>query len=129
MKNFKKRFLQPYLRLHSVLVSRLHKPAQLNIRLIVARHSSLSPSATPRLKPKLLSLILTPLNLCMWVWSLLFQQYMKGFKNFGYGIQAGISADYKMFILSASYQRAFSKIFDKTKAYEQNILISLGYRF
>ena len=97
MKNFKKRFLQPYLWLHSVLVSRLHKPAQLNIRLIMTRHSSLSPSATPRLKPKLLSLILTPLNLCMWVWSLLFQQYMKGFKNFGYGIQAGISADYKMF--------------------------------
>lgn len=54
---------------------------------------------------------------------------MKGFKNFGYGIQAGISADYKKFILSASYQRAFSKIFDKTKSYEQNILISLGYRF
>lgn len=54
---------------------------------------------------------------------------MKGFKNFGYGIHAGISADYKQFILSASYQRAFSKVFDDAKAYEQNILISLGYRF
>ena len=54
---------------------------------------------------------------------------MNGFKNFGYGIHAGISANYKQFILSASYQRAFSKVFDDNKAYEQNILISLGYRF
>lgn len=54
---------------------------------------------------------------------------MDGFNNFGYGIHAGISADYKQFILSASYQRAFSKVFDDAKAYEQNILISLGYRF
>lgn len=54
---------------------------------------------------------------------------MYGFKNFGYGIHAGISADYKRYILSASYQRAFSKVFDNAKAYEQNILISLGYRF
>lgn len=54
---------------------------------------------------------------------------MNDFKNFGYGIHAGISADYKQFILSASYQRAFSKVFDDAKAYEQNILISLGYRF
>lgn len=52
-----------------------------------------------------------------------------GFKNFGYGIHAGISADYKQLILSASYQRAFSKVFENKKAYEQNILISLGYRF
>lgn len=54
---------------------------------------------------------------------------MNGFKNFGYGIHAGISADYKQFIFSASYQRAFSKVFDDAKAFEQNILISLGYRF
>lgn len=54
---------------------------------------------------------------------------MTGFKNFGYGIHAGINADYKQFILSASYQRGFSKVFDDAKAYEQNILISLGYRF
>ncbi len=54
---------------------------------------------------------------------------IKGFKNFGYGIHAGISADYKQFIISASYQRAFSKVFDNDKSYEQNILISLGYRF
>ena len=54
---------------------------------------------------------------------------MNGFKNFGYGIHAGISADYKQFIFSASYQRAFSKVFDDAKAYEQNILISFGYRF
>lgn len=54
---------------------------------------------------------------------------MDGFNNFGYGIHAGISTDYKQFILSASYQRAFSKVFNKDKAYEQNILISLGYRF
>lgn len=54
---------------------------------------------------------------------------MDGFKNFGYGIHAGVSADYKQFVLSASYQHGFSKVFDKAKAYEQNILISLGYRF
>lgn len=54
---------------------------------------------------------------------------MKGFKNFGYGIHAGISADYKQFILSVSYQRAFSKVFNDEKAYEQNTIISLGYRF
>lgn len=50
-----------------------------------------------------------------------------GFKNFGYGLHAGISADYKQFILSASYQHAFSEIVDGAK--EQNILVSLGYRF
>lgn len=54
---------------------------------------------------------------------------MNGFNNFGYGIHAGISADYKQFILSVSYQRAFSKILDDNKAFEQNILISFGYRF
>lgn len=52
-----------------------------------------------------------------------------GFKNFSYGIQAGVGADYKQFIVSASYQRGLSKIFDKAKAYEQNILISVGYKF
>lgn len=54
---------------------------------------------------------------------------INGFKNFGYGIHADISVDYKQFILSASYQHAFSKVFNDAKAYEQNILISLGYRF
>lgn len=54
---------------------------------------------------------------------------MNGFKNFGYGIHAGISIDYKHFILSASCQRAFSKVFDEVKAYEKNILISIGCRF
>lgn len=54
---------------------------------------------------------------------------MNGFKNFGYGVHAGISTNYKQFILSASYQRAFSKVFDDAKSYEQNILVSIGYRF
>lgn len=53
---------------------------------------------------------------------------MEGFKHFGCGIHASISADYRRFIISASYQRAFTKVFDDAKAYEQNILISLGYR-
>lgn len=53
---------------------------------------------------------------------------MDGFKNFGYGIHVGVSTDYKHFVLSASYQRAFSKTFDDAKSYEQNILISIGYR-
>lgn len=52
---------------------------------------------------------------------------MNGFKNFGYGIYAGISTEHKQFILSVSYQRAFSKIFDEAKSYEQNFLISIGY--
>lgn len=54
---------------------------------------------------------------------------MNGFKNFGYGVQAGISVDYKKYILSAYYQRGLSKVFDENKAYEQNILVSIGYRF
>lgn len=54
---------------------------------------------------------------------------MDGFNRFGCGIHAGISADYKRFILSASYQRAFTKVFGDNDAYEQNILISVGYRF
>lgn len=54
---------------------------------------------------------------------------MKGFKHFGCGIHAGISVDYKYLVLSASYQRGFSKVFDKAKKYEQNILLSIGYKF
>ena len=54
---------------------------------------------------------------------------MKGFKRMGYGVYAGISADYKSLVLSASYQRGLSKVFDKSKEYEQNILLSIGYRF
>lgn len=51
-----------------------------------------------------------------------------GFKNFGCGIHTGVSVDYKHYILSAYYQRAFTKL-DKSKTYEQNILLSIGYRF
>lgn len=54
---------------------------------------------------------------------------MKGFKHFGCGIHAGISVNYKYLVLSASYQRGFSKVFDKAKKYEQNILLSIGYKF
>lgn len=54
---------------------------------------------------------------------------MDGFKNFGYGVHAGLSIDYKNYILSAYYQRGLSKVFDENKAYEQNILVSVGYRF
>lgn len=54
---------------------------------------------------------------------------MKKFKRFGYGIHAGISAEYKRLILAVAYQHAFSKVFDKNKEYEQNVLISLGYSF
>lgn len=52
-----------------------------------------------------------------------------GFNHFGYGIHTGISANYKCLVVSASYQRAFSKIIDKQKSYEQNILLSIGYKF
>lgn len=54
---------------------------------------------------------------------------MDSFKNFGYGIHAGISVNYKKLFLSSSYQRAFSKVFDDKKSYEQNILISFGFKF
>ncbi len=54
---------------------------------------------------------------------------MDGFNRFGYGIHAGIGMDFKRFIFNASYQRAFSKICDDKKIYEQNFLISIGYKF
>ena len=54
---------------------------------------------------------------------------MSGFKNFGYGLHAGLSVEYNRYTLSASYQRGFSKVFDKAKTYEQNFLVSVGYKF
>lgn len=54
---------------------------------------------------------------------------MKNFKSFGCGIHAGVSVNIKKVVLTASYQRGLSKVFDKDKSYEQNVLISLGYKF
>ncbi len=52
-----------------------------------------------------------------------------GFKNLVFGIQAGVGTDYKRYILQAYYQRGLTKNVGKTKMYEQNILVSIGYRF
>lgn len=54
---------------------------------------------------------------------------MSDFKKFGYGVTAAVSADFEQLVLTLSYQRAFSKVFGDAKKYEQNFLISLGYRF
>lgn len=51
-----------------------------------------------------------------------------GFKNFGVGIGIGLSYDYSDFTVSATYQRGLTKIFDEGKIYEQNILVTIGYR-
>lgn len=54
---------------------------------------------------------------------------MYKFKHFGYGLHAGIGIGYKNFDISLSYQHGFSKVFNDSNAYEQNFLITLGYKF
>lgn len=51
------------------------------------------------------------------------------FKSFGYGIQGGLGLEINQLMISASYQHGLSKIFGKSKVYEQNILVSIGYVF
>ena len=53
---------------------------------------------------------------------------LEGFKHFEYGIQASVGAEYRRFLLNASFQRSFCKQFD-SKQFSQNICISVGYRF
>lgn len=54
---------------------------------------------------------------------------IKGLNKFGYGLQTGISANFSNYVISAYYQRSFMKRVDDVKQYEQNILVSLGYKF
>lgn len=52
-----------------------------------------------------------------------------GFKKFGYGIDASIALEIKKFVVSISYQRSFSDLIEDMKMVEQNLMLSLGYRF
>ena len=53
---------------------------------------------------------------------------IEGFKNFGVGIGVGLSYDFSNFSISATYQHGLTKVLKKSKVYEQNILITLGYK-
>lgn len=52
-----------------------------------------------------------------------------GYKKFGYGIDASISLEIQKFVVSLAYQRAFSDLIEDMSMVEQNLIISLGYRF
>ena len=54
---------------------------------------------------------------------------IKSFNTFNVGIDAGIALDFHHFILSGTYQHGLATLINKQKVYEQNILVSLGYRF
>ena len=54
---------------------------------------------------------------------------LKDFQKFGYGLSATAGVSFKNIILQFTYQRGFNKTIKKTKQYEQNMLLSLGYEF
>lgn len=54
---------------------------------------------------------------------------MKNFKRMTVGLSAGIGYCYNNFLIQFTYQRGLSKLFKKSKQYEQNMLISVGYFF
>lgn len=54
---------------------------------------------------------------------------MKDFNRFTIGIGAGIGYCYDKFLIQFTYQRGLTKLYDKSKKYEQNILFSVGYFF
>ena len=54
---------------------------------------------------------------------------IKSFNTFNVGIDAGIALDFYHFILSGNYQHGLATLINKQKVYEQNIFVSLGYRF
>lgn len=54
---------------------------------------------------------------------------IKSFNTFNVGIDAGIALDFHHFILSGTYQHGLATLINKQKVYEQNIFVSLGYRF
>lgn len=53
---------------------------------------------------------------------------LKGYEKFSIGIQGGIGLEIGKFVLSGTFQRGLTKLYTKNKLYEQNILISLGYK-
>lgn len=52
-----------------------------------------------------------------------------GYKKFGYGVQAGVGFQYENYSFNFVYQRGLSKLMKDQKAYEQNLLFSIGYEF
>ena len=52
-----------------------------------------------------------------------------GYKKFGYGVQAGVGFKYDNYSFNFVYQRGLSKLVKDQKAYEQNLLFSIGYEF
>ena len=54
---------------------------------------------------------------------------LKDYQRFGYGLSATAGISVNKFIFQFTYQRELSKAIKKTKQYEQNILLSIGYEF
>lgn len=54
---------------------------------------------------------------------------IKTFNTFNVGIDGGIALDFHHIVLSGTYQHGLATLFNKQKVYEQNIFVSLGYRF
>lgn len=52
---------------------------------------------------------------------------LKDFQKFGYGLSATVGVSFNRIILQFTYQRGLNKTIKKTKQYEQNMLLSLGY--
>lgn len=54
---------------------------------------------------------------------------IKPFNTFNVGIDAGVAFDFHHIVLSGTYQQGLATLYQKQKIYEQNIFVSLGYRF
>ena len=54
---------------------------------------------------------------------------MKNYNTFNVGINAGVSLEMGHFLVAATYQRGLGVLLTNTKTYEQNIFISVGYKF
>ncbi len=54
---------------------------------------------------------------------------MDDYKKFGVGVQGGVGFEYNQVTLSASYQRGLTSLNKHADVFEQNIIISLGYKF
>lgn len=52
---------------------------------------------------------------------------LKDYQKFGYGLSATAGISYNNILLQFTYQRGLSKTIKKTKQYEQNFLLSIGY--
>lgn len=54
---------------------------------------------------------------------------MDDYKKFGVGVQGGVGFEYNQVTLSATYQRGLTSLDKHADIFEQNILISLGFKF